>query len=234
MPLPPSLAVVAPSAFRHGSAITKAQLESLRGGFWATRVEGNYNMWLALKSAAEALLEKDVMMANAILGASNITTPLGNLSQCYDELGDAYKVPEYCYADPIELNERQQPHQNGLFKAFTTQHNSGKSQPQVTNLVDTPLAIRVKINPSDVVLVVDSSTGSSVDELKKSIYEKTLALKSENEASVVPVCDVNRQRLIFMGKELKSGQVIGDVGVDDIRVLQVFLRKEEAEVTSVL
>ena len=56
---------------------------------------------LALKSASEALLEKDVMMANAELQASNITTPNGNLTLCYDEMGDCCKVPEYCFVDPI-------------------------------------------------------------------------------------------------------------------------------------
>ena len=61
------------------------------------------------------------MMANAELQASNITTPNGNLTLCYDEMGDCCKVPEYCFVDPIELgaNDRDRvPASNGLFKGF--------------------------------------------------------------------------------------------------------------------
>lgn len=238
LPLPPSQPVSAPTNYRHGSPITKAQLDSLRSTFWSTRVEGSMNMWLALKSASEALLEKDVMMANAVLGASNITTPNGNLSLCYDEMGDVYKIPDYCFSDPIELHaDRDRAgSSNGLFKGFMMTSVSAKSNaPSVLHVVDTPITVRVKVNPSDVLLLIETNSTNTVDDLKKSIYEKTVALRNKepsDDAQRPPLCEERRQRLIFMGKELKSGQLLGDVGVDDSRVIQVFLRKEEVEKTA--
>jgi hypothetical protein len=236
LPLPPSQPVATPTPFHHGSPITKRDLDNLRNGFWTTRVEGNRNMWLALKSASEALLEKDVMMANAILGASNITTPNGNLTLCYDELGDVYKVPEYCCVDPIELNDRERAaSSNGLFKSFLVSSASAKaviSAPM--HSVDTPICVRVKVNPSDVLIQIDANLINTVEELKKCIFEKTENLRAKGPSDMaVPVsCEERRQRLIFMGKELKNGQILGDIGIDDVRVVQVFLRREEVDQTT--
>jgi len=49
--------------------------------------------------------------------------------------------------------------------------------------------------------------------------------KTDKNMCTEPVRET-RQRMIFMGKELKNTQYLGDVGVDDTRVVQVFLRKE--------
>ena len=176
------------------------------------------------------------MMANAVLQASNITTPNGNLTLCYDEMGDCYKVPEYCFVDPIELgaNDRDRvPASNGLFKGFMMTSTSAKSQHTTTpQIVDTPLTVKIKINPSDYLLHVDTNLVSTVEELKQTLYNKTKAMREKQGAECIPpLCDERRQRMIFMGKELKPGQVLGDVGIDDTRVIQVFLRKEEADQT---
>ena len=40
---------------------------------------GNVHMWQAIRSASEALCLDDLMLAQAIMEASNISTPSGNL-----------------------------------------------------------------------------------------------------------------------------------------------------------
>lgn len=60
-------------------------------------------MWQTIRSAAEAVLTDDIPLANAILDASSILTPNGTLEVCYDERGYQYKVPQYCYSNPMEL-----------------------------------------------------------------------------------------------------------------------------------
>lgn len=39
----------------------------MRNDFWSSRVEGNIHMWQNIRSAAEALVSNDLMLANAIL-----------------------------------------------------------------------------------------------------------------------------------------------------------------------
>jgi len=89
--------------YQHGRSITARQLQQQRNEFWATRVDGNSQSWLALKNVSEAFLGGDIELANALLEASMITTPNGSLDLCYDERGHQYKVPMYCFADPVEL-----------------------------------------------------------------------------------------------------------------------------------
>eukprot|EP01036_Dinobryon_divergens_P045920 gene45920-61381_t len=96
----PSQRILAIAEYRHGTPVTQADLVNMRNTFWATRVDGNSHMWNALRTAAEALLSEDFPLANAIIEASNITTPNGNLELCYDERGHQYTVPGYCYTIP--------------------------------------------------------------------------------------------------------------------------------------
>jgi crotonobetainyl-CoA:carnitine CoA-transferase CaiB-like acyl-CoA transferase len=51
----------------------KAELKSQRAEYWATRTEGNSNMWQAIQSAAEAVLANDLALANVILEVSHIS-----------------------------------------------------------------------------------------------------------------------------------------------------------------
>lgn len=49
------------------SSILQTSLEMLRSEYWTTRVEGNGTMWLALRTAAEALQHGDLPLANAVI-----------------------------------------------------------------------------------------------------------------------------------------------------------------------
>jgi hypothetical protein len=42
----------------------------MRDSFWASRTEGNPQMWQNIRSVAEALAADDLMLANAILEVS--------------------------------------------------------------------------------------------------------------------------------------------------------------------
>jgi hypothetical protein len=135
-----------------------------------------------------------------------------------------------------QADRERNPSSNGLFKGFMMTPTSVKSANlSVIRVVDAPICIKIKVNPSDYLLHVDTNLISTVEELKAAIYEKTKLVREKGsfDSPMPPICEEKRQRLIFMGKELKAGQVLGDVGVDDTRVIQVFLRKEEAEPTTV-
>ena len=68
-----------PTPYIYGKPITRDQLEKLRMEFWSTRVGGDVNMWQALRSACDALLNNDIQLARVVLEASEITITNGSL-----------------------------------------------------------------------------------------------------------------------------------------------------------
>lgn len=150
--------------YRHGSPITQADLETRRNVFWGTQVQGNADMWNALRTASNALLNQDYNLANAILEASNISTPNASLEICYDERGFEYKVPIFCYSKPIELSNA-----NTLPEANLVSTNPKPN----TIITAAPLHLRVRVNPGDYNLQVDASTADSILALKRTILEQS-------------------------------------------------------------
>lgn len=184
-------------------------------------------MWHNIRTAAEALIANDLALASAILEASNIITTSGTLEVCYDERGTQYKVPLYCIAKPMELatgtgsnNNNSNNNNNNTDSAQSTLPTANALPSQ--NVVEAvPLKLKVRINPGDINMMVNVDTGSSILELKKSIVEQSIQ-------SAVPVegekMDEGKQRIIFMGRELQNGQILRDIGLDEQKVVQVFLR----------
>jgi len=206
----PSRPINSVPPFRHGSPITQGDLQNMRSEFWGSRVDGNANMWGAIRSAADALINQDFALANAIVDASNITTPNGSLDLCYDERGHEYKVPTYCYANPVEMV-------NAMVQLDVVKKPT-PSKP----IISKPLHLKIRINPGDYNLQIDASTADSVLQLKKNILEQTV-----KETSTIPACEENRQRVMFLGRELQNTQFLGDIGIDETRVVQVFLRPKK-------
>ena len=48
----------------------ESQLILMRNEYWASRVEGNVNMWVSIRAACDSLLNNDEIFANAILQAA--------------------------------------------------------------------------------------------------------------------------------------------------------------------
>ena len=82
--------VTVPPRWAHPTLMSQPELDKLRNDFWESRVDNDPTMWENIKAASEALQNADVALANAILEASNITTPSGSLAQCFDERGKEY------------------------------------------------------------------------------------------------------------------------------------------------
>lgn len=73
-----------PANYRHGSSsggseITQRMLNNQRSEFWATRVEGSSQIWGALRTSCEALLENDLSLANAIIEVGTAVFPVAAL-----------------------------------------------------------------------------------------------------------------------------------------------------------
>lgn len=202
--------------YRHGSHITQHEIDRQRAEFWNTRTSGIAYIWAAIKSAAEAMLSNDLALASAILEASNIMSANGTLELCYDERGNRYKVPLYCYAHALELREapssssNRKPGERPLKK-----ENSGP-------VPDKPITMKVRISPGDVSLNIKMpNVGVTISELKTEILVQHQA-KLPSETGPPPTEE--HIRIFLMGKELKAHQRLMDCGVDDKKVIQIFMR----------
>lgn len=198
---------------------SEGELYNMRKEFWESRVDGSPEMYIALRNVCEAMLNNESQLADAILEASNITTVDATLSRCYDERGHEYNIPSFCWSTqgPAGLNTKP------------TGPSSSSTSPRANNNVtiknaNQAVALKVQVNPGDRNFVINANTSNSVAELKALICKES-TIKTDKNQSTEPVRET-RQRMIFMGKELKNTQYLGDVNVDETRVIQVFLRKE--------
>lgn len=202
----------------------------LREDFWSSRVEGNVHMWQNIRSAAEALASDDVMLANAILEASHIVSPTGSMETLYDERGAQYKLPIFTFSNPIELvgesvseGAQASPVVAVALSANTSGKGLSNKSGTATPVVHAePLQLKIRINPGDINMTVLAQATFSIGELKQSITQ-------QNMQSAVPIPDIqdDRQRIIFMGRELQNTQRLKDVGFDEQKVVQVFLRPQK-------
>ena len=212
-------------SFYYGKAITIDELSTLRSDFWSTRIDGNSNVWQALKSAAEALLNNDIELSRAILDASEISINNNTLGTCYDPRyrylhsisiiiiilisGHMYIVPNYCTKNPQDI-----------------QHNSGNNNNSNKKAISIPgKPLKLKIRVCDLNISLDTLSSCSVQELKELIADKAFEISNSGHNNV-PNCLVKRQRIMLMGQELKDDLLLQDLKVDDSKIVQVFLRPE--------
>jgi len=241
--------------YRHGSPITPRDLQVMRENFWSTRTEGNPQMWHNIRSVAEALAANDVVLANAILEASEIVSPSGTMDTLYDERGAQYKVPIYCTSNPVELvgespgagvtptlNDGNYTNNNTNSSSSNSNINNNSTSLPVATVASVsatgdrsspvkatsvravdgkPLNLKIRINPGDLNLQVAASSGHSIGDLKKLIVQQSL-----QSPTPMPKIDEDRQRILFMGKELQNNQILSAVGFDEQKVVQVFMRPQ--------
>lgn len=179
------------------------------------------------------ILKKDIDNANAFLQASNLSCPDGNLELIFDERGNKYKIPVFCFSNPIEIvNSDKDGKSSG---ANDTEVNSARSVESLPH--GPPVALKVRINPGDISLTIDISCEATIYDLKNLVCRMTQVnnllffhlsfinmfifylLKDRPELSKLTP---EKQRIIFMGKELQNKKVIKTVGFDDVRVIQIF------------
>ena len=71
--------------------ISHARLLQDRQAFWTNRVQGNGAVWNTLEQVATMILDSnDVDTASAILAASGVSAPHGDISEVFDEGGARY------------------------------------------------------------------------------------------------------------------------------------------------
>jgi hypothetical protein len=97
------------------------------------------------------------------LKASNLTTPNGSLEVCYDERGYQYKVPQYCYANPVELTFEPTPVSSAVETLSTesvrnnnnsSNINAGNSNKNEVIMPNTgpQIKLKIRVNPGNIFL----------------------------------------------------------------------------------
>ena len=169
--------------------LTHAQLLQERQAFWTSRVSGNGAVWNTLEQVATMILDSnDVETAGAILMASGITTPHGDLSEVFDERGARYEVPRYCFQNPVNLV-------NGIEE--TQSPRKGKFQRE---------EIEIKFRVGN---------GSETDDTTCTVStthttEEIVAIFRANSEKAAAA---SRIRLFFYGREMQKGDMCAACGV---------------------
>ena len=219
-----------------GVQLDETELERIRSDFWGSRVEGNGLVWQSIQGACEALSNGDAMLANAILIASNITTPTGMITTCYDERGFKYDIPRHCfcsYSDDSSVHalallsstSRAMSSSTGVVPPEAAGSGSGSSGlgssaiPLGTDKVPAKdISVVVRCNPGNYQFDIPVNTQESILGLKIKI-EKCIASHKEFPKNVPP----GKMRIMYMGKEVVEGRSVGSMnGVDAKRVVQCF------------
>ncbi|XP_061374544.1 uncharacterized protein LOC133316780 [Gastrolobium bilobum] len=91
-----------PKPWRHPQPITRTHLMQLREEFWDTAPHygGRKEIWDALRAAADV---SDRTLAQTIVDSAGIIVQNNDLTECYDERGAKYELPNYVLSEPTNL-----------------------------------------------------------------------------------------------------------------------------------
>jgi hypothetical protein len=83
---------------------TESLLEQERNNFWATRTEGDQEIWRGLQRTVGYLRDGDLKSAQTYFNASDLNCPTGNLlDDVYDAHGYKYEIPAWVVMTPASL-----------------------------------------------------------------------------------------------------------------------------------
>lgn len=124
-------------------------------------------VWQTLEAICDHILNKDLDNANAFMQASNLNCPDGSLELVFDERGNKYKIPVFCFSNPVEIINANKD-SNG---ANDTEVNSARSVDSFSQ--GTPISLKVRVNPGDVSLTIDINSEATIYDLKNLVCRMT-------------------------------------------------------------
>ena len=241
--------IAQPKRWKSSTPITRAEIMARREDFWSSRegAGGLPQIWAALRSAAEGVNSNNLDHANAVLEASSVTTPNSDMSVCYDELGNRYEVPLWCWSSPVNLSLSGSSASGG--------GGGGGGGPKVMKCAPGQL-IKCKARFGGLSCICNEIAFEGMSEAKvgallATVMESVAAREAEAEAEAesgggdssggggtgemglsVPdfIAGVANGTIVlrafFGGRELDDDLAFGDVGgIGDGMVVQLFLRK---------
>lgn len=178
---------------------TRAALDKEREEFFDTRTSGQQESWQTLRVAVEAIwnasnLEDGVATAQAMLDASSMTAPVGDLSKnVFDSRGELYSIPVWVISDPDNLDTN-----------IETENDSGRK-------------ILRKSNSASTVELSDGEAERRREEKGKSVEVARIKLTARLSESITGNTDVG----VLIGQNdstrLCSRKILDASGVSDLR-----------------
>lgn len=206
-----------------GAPVTLAQIETRREAFWGGQSGGRPLVWENLKLVADALLESNIELANSILEASDIRVTNGDLSICFDALGQLYQIPRWVYSTPSNVATEEEA--AAAAKAAIKAH--------VGPVVSLQLIIRLSpsVSTSEQDIPFEAKSIDSVNDLKESLctrlasgefdQTKSTGLKPNSWRGLgLPS---RRQRLMYRGREYSGETKLHEIGLEALSIVQVFI-----------
>jgi hypothetical protein len=176
---------------------------------------------------AEAMLAGNIELANTLLEAADIRVPHGDLSVCYDSLGQLYQIPRFVYSTPTNTITEEEA---AALAANSRRAHTGP-------VTDLDVTVRISPSPSNQEQDVKMSLKSSqtVAEVKGSIHA-LLASGAVDQAHEPTNTKPNkwtgkglapsRQRLMYRGRELPEHFHMQEAGVSAGSIVQIFVRAD--------
>lgn len=184
--------------------LSQAEIDAMRNEYWHTRVTGAAEIWTTLRAAAEAVLNDDIELANAILEANVVQMDGGSLSLCYDERGNQYAVPEYCFVQP---------------KAVAASSSKAGQSTSASQSGGKEIQVKIRLYPGEKNFTLTISDGLLVSNLKQAIADEATA-----QGGITVEVSAANQRLLYMGRELKDNQVIAVASIEPDKIVQAYVR----------
>ena len=189
--------------YKTETPLSPRQLTLKREQFWDTapKYSGREEVWQALKLVCESRDDGD---ARAIIDSLGIVLPTGLLSDgAFDEWGNRYVIPEYCFVEPSNLLKE------------STKDLSGSSQNVAArNDESEPITVTLRLsnqNQGDIRIHARKNYGT--EKLRRALIEKDSSFGN------------TKMRFIHLGRVLSNSDRLGNVfpSSADACVLQVMI-----------
>ncbi|CAF0744482.1 unnamed protein product [Brachionus calyciflorus] len=225
--------------FKSDKKISESQLAAKREEFWDTApaFEGKPEIWSALKAAVEALENKNIQLAQAIIDSANIIVPNGLLSDCYDELGNRYQIPIYVLAKPSNLIKTDKTELSSDYSSPNLKKSKKKKKKldsseddlsgvDMNKIENGPSTSKTEINSEllQIKLRVSSLVQDTNSDLKIMVNLNETILNLKQKLCDMKSIDVKNQRFFFGGRLMRDKDKLKNFNLRKNVVIQVIVR----------
>ena len=219
----PHKRLVAVSRYEHPAVLTSEEVLKERSRFWETRIEGREDSWQTLKGVAQALIDGDVALANALLDAAEFTSPNGSLELCYDSYGEQYAVPTLCYATPSNVARSSSDASPDAAGSTAIDHGSMEADVKgrdPTEVMDESMIVNLKVRivNSGITVAVRGWKNCRVADIHTQVARELLK-RDDVDYDSPP----RKMRLFYMGKEMSAGQLLSTYAVGEKHIILVHI-----------
>ncbi|KAK5675204.1 hypothetical protein LTS10_012280 [Elasticomyces elasticus] len=226
---------------QHPPPWSRSLLERKRAEFFETQLSGNPQAWVAIRRVCELLREPNLEEAQAVLDATGLTTPRGQVSRArnsegrrggvYDKMGHFYEVPAWCAADPLDIVEDDpEAEKSELDAAGGAAEDDDTDEDDLKQLSSSPPRVEKgkgrAESPGKTVQVKCRRSDKGRDVLVEYDVKQPASSLTRRLREMIGDKRV-RLRLIYRGRLLDESKTLAELGWKDGQVINAFVDSEE-------